>query len=98
MTKSVAWLISFSICWVLIAQLFSETEVDRRVKAFLESHKGHWRDMNVPESDGQLLHDLIVKNEYRKALEIGTSTGHSSIWKARGTATTSGGGRRLGPR
>ncbi|MGB2821633.1 MAG: class I SAM-dependent methyltransferase [Phycisphaerae bacterium] len=55
---------------------------DARVKALLESKRGTWRDMNVPESDGKLLHDLIVKHKYRDILEIGTSTGHSTIWLA----------------
>jgi predicted O-methyltransferase YrrM len=55
---------------------------DARVKAFLEAKKGTWRDMNVPESDGKLLYDLVVKNKYRDILEIGTSTGHSTIWLA----------------
>ena len=72
------------------AQLFSETELDRRVKTFLEARKGQWRDMNVPESDGKLLHDLIVKNDYTRALEIGTSTGHSSIWIAWALSKTGG--------
>jgi len=55
---------------------------DAKVKAFLESRKGTWRDMNVPESDGKLLYDIIVKNKYKDILEIGTSTGHSTIWLA----------------
>lgn len=56
--------------------------LDEKVEAFLESRRGTWRDMNVPESDGRLLYDLIVKNNYKAALEIGTSTGHSAIWIA----------------
>jgi len=35
-----------------------------------------------PEIDGKLLYDIIIRNKYTKALEIGTSTGHSSIWIA----------------
>ena len=57
-------------------------DLDARVKAFLDAHRYDWRDMNVPESDGQLLHDLVVKGGYRHALEIGTSTGRSGIWIA----------------
>ena len=41
-----------------------------------------WADMNVPEVDGQTLHDIIVARKYTSALEIGTSTGHSGIWIA----------------
>ena len=64
--------------------------LDSQVKAFLEQRKGTWRDLNVPESDGQLLHDLIVKHKFTRALEIGTSTGHSGIWIAWALAKTGG--------
>jgi predicted O-methyltransferase YrrM len=64
--------------------------LDKRIGAFLESRRGTWRDMNVPEADGRALHDLIVKNRFRRAVEIGTSTGHSAIWIARGLAKTGG--------
>jgi predicted O-methyltransferase YrrM len=46
--------------------------------------------MNVPTSDGQLLYDIIVKNNYKSALEIGTSTGHSGIWIAWALSKTGG--------
>jgi predicted O-methyltransferase YrrM len=46
--------------------------------------------MNVPESDGRVLHDLIVKQGFTQALEIGTSTGHSGIWIAWALAKTGG--------
>ena len=57
-------------------------DLDRRVEAFLRMRRGTWRDLNVPEADGRLLHDLIVRNRFTRALEIGTSTGHSGIWIA----------------
>ena len=41
-----------------------------------------WRDMNVPATDGKPLYDIIIENKYKSAVEIGTSTGHSSIWLA----------------
>jgi predicted O-methyltransferase YrrM len=65
-------------------------DLDARVKAFLDAHRNDWRDMNVPESDGQLLHDLVVKGGYRRALEIGTSTGRSGIWIAWALSKTGG--------
>jgi predicted O-methyltransferase YrrM len=46
--------------------------------------------MNVPSVDGQLLHDIIIKNKYKAALEIGTSTGHSGIWIAWALSKTGG--------
>ncbi|MDZ7646593.1 MAG: hypothetical protein U5K54_05105 [Cytophagales bacterium] len=52
------------------------------MEAFLSKHKGKWRDLNVPYEDGKILHDIIIKNQYTSALEIGTSTGHSTIWLA----------------
>ena len=64
--------------------------LDRRVEAFLESRSGDWRDMNVPEADGRALHDLIVAKGYTKALEIGTSTGHSGVWIAWALSKTGG--------
>jgi predicted O-methyltransferase YrrM len=46
--------------------------------------------MNVPEVDGKVLYDIIIKNKYKKALEIGTSTGHSGIWIAWALSKTGG--------
>ena len=66
------------------------TELDKQVKEFLENSKNSWRDMNVPESDGQLLYDIILKNNYKNAVEIGTSTGHSGIWIAWALSKTGG--------
>jgi caffeoyl-CoA O-methyltransferase len=47
-------------------------------------------DLNVPESDGKLLYDLVIKNHYTKALEIGTLTGYSAMWIARALSKTGG--------
>jgi caffeoyl-CoA O-methyltransferase len=64
--------------------------IDDKVKAFLDSHRGRWWDMNVPESDGRLLYNIIVEKGYKNALEIGTSTGHSAIWIAWALSKTGG--------
>jgi predicted O-methyltransferase YrrM len=64
--------------------------MDTTVRAFLDRHRGSWRDLNVPESDGRILHDLIVRHKFTRALEIGTSTGHSGIWIAWALAKTGG--------
>ena len=74
----------------LAGQAPATTALDRKVSAFLEQRRGTWRDLNVPESDGQLLHDLIVKHKFTRALEIGTSTGHSGIWIAWALSKTGG--------
>ena len=63
---------------------------DAKVKAFLEANRGEWHDWNVPYQDGKVLYDLIIKNNYRRALEIGTSTGHSAIWMAWALSKTGG--------
>ncbi len=59
-----------------------DRNLDAKVKIFLESHRDQWVDWNVPEADGKVLYDLIIKNNYKKAVDIGTSTGHSAIWMA----------------
>ena len=64
--------------------------LDEKVNRFLESRRDQWHDYNVPEIDGRTLHDLILKNGYTRALEIGTSTGHSTIWIAWALAKTGG--------
>jgi predicted O-methyltransferase YrrM len=92
-----ALLLGFGIGLVLLAHPFSTVSgqtrnaaLDASVKAFLERHRGTWRDLNVPESDGKVLHDLILKHNFRNALEIGTSTGHSGVWIAWALAMTGG--------
>jgi caffeoyl-CoA O-methyltransferase len=65
-------------------------DLDRRVRAFLDAHAGRWRDMNVSETDGRILYDTIVENGYTRALEIGTSTGHSGFWIAWALSKTGG--------
>jgi predicted O-methyltransferase YrrM len=65
-------------------------ELDRTVQAFLDRHRGTWRDLNVPEADGRVLHNLILTHQYTRALEIGTSTGHSGVWIAWALAKTGG--------
>jgi len=64
--------------------------LDEKVKKFLSDYSGQWQDMNVPNSDAQLLYDLIIKGNYKSALEIGTSTGHSGIYIAWALSKTGG--------
>jgi predicted O-methyltransferase YrrM len=64
--------------------------LDQKVRRFLEKNRGKWHDMNVPWEDGQILHDLVVKHGFRRALEIGTSTGHSGVWIAWALSKTGG--------
>ena len=64
--------------------------LDRTVQTFLDQRRGTWRDLNVPDADGRALHDLILKHRFTRALEIGTSTGHSGVWIAWALAKTGG--------
>jgi predicted O-methyltransferase YrrM len=64
--------------------------LDARVKAFLDGARDDWRAWNVPYEDGQILHDLVAQNGFKNVLEIGTSTGHSTIWLAWAASKTGG--------
>jgi caffeoyl-CoA O-methyltransferase len=64
--------------------------LDTRVQRFLSGTRNQWRDLNVPYEDGKVLYGLIVKNNFKRALEIGTSTGHSGIWIAWALSKTGG--------
>lgn len=68
----------------------AQSDLDARVRAFLDSRAETWRDRNVPAIDGQLLHDLILMHRFTRAIEIGTSTGHSGIWIAWALSRTGG--------
>jgi predicted O-methyltransferase YrrM len=67
-----------------------ERVMDEKVRKFLDKMKNRWRDLNVPEQDGKILYEIIVQNKYKKALEVGTSTGHSGIWIAWALSKTGG--------
>jgi predicted O-methyltransferase YrrM len=83
--------IFFWTTWSLVGDISAqENTTDEQVRIFLKEHKNRWHDWNIPESDGKVLYDLIIKNNYTKALEIGTSTGHSAIWIGWALSKTSG--------
>ena len=71
-------------------EVVKQEALDAKVRAFLDADRRRWRDLNVPQADGQRLHDLIVEHGYKQALEIGTSTGHSAIWIAWALSKTGG--------
>ncbi|MFC1489308.1 O-methyltransferase [Thermodesulfobacteriota bacterium] len=90
----------FFIAFLLFSSLFVNTALceeaktniyfDAKVKGFLESHRDQWADWNIAEADGRILYDLIIKNNYKNAVDIGTSTGHSAIWMAWALSKTGG--------
>jgi caffeoyl-CoA O-methyltransferase len=68
----------------------ADTVLDEKVEAFLHTMKNGWHEWNVPEEDGRILYDIIVQNQYKRALEVGTSTGHSAVWIAWALSKTGG--------
>ena len=88
---SAIWLALMFFSFQLTAQTGKDNSaLDEKVKKFLNDHSGKWYDLNIPTADGQLLYDIIVKNNYKNVLEIGTSTGHSGIWIAWALSKTGG--------
>ncbi len=67
-----------------------ERLIDQKVKKFLDNMRNRWREFNVSEEDGKILYEIIVQNRYKRALELGTSTGHSAIWIAWALSKTGG--------
>lgn len=88
--RFVTAMILMAVFTAIIGYSQDSGNLDKRVKDFLNSKAYSWRDMNIPASDGQLLYDIIVKNNYKNAVEIGTSTGHSGIWIAWALSKTGG--------
>jgi caffeoyl-CoA O-methyltransferase len=68
----------------------ASSDLDSQVRAFLQKHAHSWQDLNIPAADGQSMYDIIIQHKYRRALEIGTSTGHSGVWIAWALSKTGG--------
>ncbi len=89
-------LLIFSMCLLFLItpglpqSAENEKEIDERVQAFLAKSGNRWYDMNVPRADGEILYRLVIENGYKKALEIGTSTGRSGIYIAWALSKTGG--------
>jgi predicted O-methyltransferase YrrM len=86
----ISFLFAVPVISVLAQKPQTSTKLDAKVQKFLDENRGKWRDWNVPYQDGKVLYDLIIKNHYKRALEIGTSTGHSAIWIAWALSKTDG--------
>lgn len=87
--KSIAFVSAILLGNIAFAQT-SYAALDTKVEKFLTEHKRDWHDLNMPYKDGQILHDIIIKNKYTSSVEIETSTGHSTIWLAWVTSKTGG--------
>jgi len=98
MTKSYLTLVTFLLLAGILTSIVpcnsqvrtQEGSLDEKVERFLDKMRRQWRDLNVPEEDGKILYETIIKNRYTKALEVGTSTGHSAIWIAWALSKTGG--------
>jgi len=94
-TRWFSGLAAVCVCLTLATEVRSQTprvtpELDRKVQAFLDGERNQWDYLNVPYQDGKILHDLVVKGAHKAILEIGTSTGHSTVWLAWAAAKTGG--------
>ncbi len=87
---SLSILLIGAVLSVFAQKTATSKELDAKVEKFLNENRGSWHNWNVPYKDGKTLFDLIVKNNYTRALEIGTSTGHSAIWMAWALSKTGG--------
>ncbi len=67
-----------------------QPDLDAQVSRFLNNARVSWNYLNVPYEDGKILHDLVLKGNFKHILEVGTSTGHSTIWLAWAAAKTGG--------
>lgn len=92
MEKNIAIFIMFIVSWHCSVAQYPPvvSALDKKVESFLQNNSENWKDMNVPLSDGRILYDIIIKNNYKDAVEIGTSTGHSAIWIAWALSKTGG--------
>jgi len=82
------WLSEIEPAWG--EQSTKTSALDKQASRFLNDNRHSWTGWNVPYEDGKILYDLVVKNRFKDILEIGTSTGHSTIWLAWATAKTGG--------
>ena len=87
LTMAAAWSLALL---AVVRPVRGGQDLDARVRAFLDSRRGQWHDLNVPEVDGKILFDTVLENKCTRALEIGTSTGHSGIWIAWALSKTGG--------
>ncbi len=67
-----------------------QSKLDAEVYAFLDSSRDSWAGWNISYEDGKILYDLVLKGKFKNIVEIGTSTGFSTIWLAWAAAKTGG--------
>ena len=90
MISVIASLVGLAIAGLSARPALGESDLDSRVSQFLKQARGSWTGWNVPYEDGKTLYGLVLRGNYRNILEIGTSTGHSTIWLAWAASKTGG--------
>jgi caffeoyl-CoA O-methyltransferase len=65
----------------------SDAEIDSHLESMRAPGQGY---ANVEPAEGRYLRDLVKKHNVKRVLEVGTSTGYSTIWIARGLRETGG--------
>ena len=90
MISVIAPLVGLAIAGLSARSAFGESDLDSRVSQFLKQARGSWTGWNVPYEDGKILYGLVLRGNYRNILEIGTSTGLSTIWLAWAASKTGG--------
>jgi caffeoyl-CoA O-methyltransferase len=91
--KGIFEVLLISLClpgFLLAQQPAGLSSLDNQVSRFLEEARTNWSDLNVPYQDGKTLYSLVLKGRFKNILEIGTSTGHSTIWLAWAASKTGG--------
>ena len=91
--KGIFLVLLISLClpgFLLAQQPIALPDLDRQVSHFLEEARTTWSDLNVPYEDGKILYSLVLNGRFKNILEIGTSTGHSTIWLAWAASKTGG--------
>jgi predicted O-methyltransferase YrrM len=86
LVAAVAWIPALAVA----QSLPPADSLDATVRALLDDRRGTWRDMNVPAADGRALYDVMIERGAKRAVEIGTSTGHSGLWIAWALSKTGG--------
>ena len=87
-------MISAMLTVALMGMLFGRSsgspEVDDHVSKFLNDTRESWKNWNISYEDGKILHDLVLEGKCKNIVEIGTSTGLSTIWLAWAAAKNGG--------
>jgi caffeoyl-CoA O-methyltransferase len=84
---------TFIIALAMLAQPFaaelnlSDEEIQRHLQWMRRNQTGM---MNIAPEEGKHLHDLLVRMNAKRVLEVGTSNGYSGIWLAMALRKTGG--------